>query len=62
METFKKWKLTFTADLVSNYPIDGTSSACIHENLAKALRKEAGDIGYLVANDETRIDHDNVWE
>ena len=58
MKTFKTWKLTFTAELVSNYPLEGVSAACIHENLAKALRMEAGAIGYLIANEETRIDQE----
>jgi hypothetical protein len=59
VKTFKTWKLTFTAELVSHYPIDGVSPGCIHENLVKALRKDAGAIGYLFANEETRIDQEN---
>lgn len=56
MGTFKTYKVTFTAELVSTHPIDGVSSGCIHENLSQALRKDAGMIGYLIGKDETRID------
>jgi len=58
MSNFTNWKLTFTADLVSKYSLEGTSAGCIHENLAKALRREAGSMGYLIANEETRIDQE----
>ena len=56
MGTFKTWKVTFTAELVSTHPLDGASSACIHESLSQALRKDAGMVGYLIGNDETRIE------
>lgn len=56
MKTFKTWKVTFTAELVTTYPLDGAASQFIHEFLAEALRKNAGMGGYLVGNDETRIE------
>ena len=56
MGTFKTWKLVFTAELVTTASLDGQNSAMIHEVLADALRKNAGYSGYLVANEETRID------
>lgn len=56
MGTFKTWKLVFTAELVTTTSLDGQNSAIVHEALADALRKNAGYNGYLVANEETRID------
>ena len=55
-KTFKTWKITFTAELVTTYDLSGQSSTFIHEALAEALRKNAGYSGYLVGRDETRID------
>ena len=56
MSAFKTWKLTFTAELVTTNSLDGQNSAIVHEALADALRKNAGYNGYLVANEETRLD------
>ena len=56
MATFKTWKVTFTAEVVSVHDISGQASSMIHESLAEALRKQAGYVSYLVGKDETRID------
>jgi hypothetical protein len=54
--TFKTWKVTFTAELVSTHDISGASSSMIHESLAQALRQQAGYVSYLVGRDETSIE------
>lgn len=56
MATFKTWKVTFTAELVSTHDISGPASSMIHESLAEGLRKQAGYISYLVGRDETTIE------
>lgn len=56
MKTFKTWKVTFTAELVSTHDISGQASSMIHESLAEALRKQAGYVAYLVGRDETVIE------
>lgn len=58
MATFKTWKVTFTAELVTTFDLTGSGTTIIHEALAEAMRKNAGYTGYLVANEETRIDQE----
>ena len=62
MGTFKTWKVTFTAELVTTFDISGSSSSIIHEALAEAIRKNAGYTGYLVANEETKIEQDGGYD
>jgi len=50
---FKTYKLTYTAELVANDWINGT---LLHELIAKAVRAEAGNIGYLVGQETTALD------
>lgn len=50
---FKGYKLTYTADLVSNSHLN---VALLSELLDKALRAEAGAIGYLVGDSRTVLD------
>ena len=52
MENFKTWKLTYTAELVSTSDLN---VSLLHEAIAKALRDEAGTIGYLVGSDTTDL-------
>ena len=53
MDNFKTWDVTYTAKLVSNSNIN---VSLLHELISKAMRSEAGDIGYLVGAEETRLD------
>lgn len=53
VENFKTWDVTYTAKLVSHSNIN---VALLHELIDKAMRSEAGDIGYLVGNSETKLD------
>lgn len=53
MGNFKTYKLTYTAELVGS---DWLNSVQLHEIIAKALRSEAGYIGYLVGMDQTALD------
>ena len=53
MENFKTWDVTYTAKLVSHSNIN---VALLHELIDKAMRSEAGDIGYLVGASETKLD------
>lgn len=55
MENFKTWKLTYTAELVSTSSLN---VSLLHEAIAKALRDEAGAIGYLVGSDTTDLTGD----
>jgi hypothetical protein len=55
MENFKTWQVTYTAELVSKHHIN---VALIHEIIAKALRDNAGSIGYLVGDDVTELNGD----
>jgi hypothetical protein len=55
LENFKTWQVTYTAELVSKHHIN---VALIHEIIAKALRDNAGSIGYLVGDDETDLTGD----
>lgn len=57
MSSFKNWKLTFTADIVSTFDINEPTSTTIHEALAQALRSSSCGC-FLVANDETKIDQE----
>jgi hypothetical protein len=52
MKTFKTWKLTFTAELVSTGHIN---PAMLHELIETALRSEAGAIGYLVGESHMEL-------
>lgn len=52
MDEFRTWELTYTTKLVSHSNIN---VALIHELLDKAIRSEAGDIGYLVGITETTL-------
>jgi hypothetical protein len=52
VENFKTWKLTYTAELVSTSDLN---VSLLHEAIAKALRDEAGTIGYLVGSDTTDL-------
>jgi hypothetical protein len=49
---FKTWDVIYNAKLVSNGHIN---VALIHEVIAKALRDNAGSIGYLVGQDSTDL-------
>ena len=55
LENFKTWQVTYTAELVSKHHIN---VALLHEIIAKALRDNAGSIGYLVGEDKTEITGD----
>jgi hypothetical protein len=55
LDNFKTWQVTYTAELVSKHHIN---VALIHEIIAKALRDNAGSIGYLVGDDETELTGD----
>jgi hypothetical protein len=52
LENFKTWELTYTAKLVSTGHIN---VSLLHEVIAKALRDNAGAIGYLVGSDTTGL-------
>jgi len=52
MENFKTWQVNYTAELVSKHHLN---VALIHEIIAKALRDNAGSIGYLVGDDVTEL-------
>jgi hypothetical protein len=52
MENFKTWELKYTAKLVSTGHIN---VALLHQAIAKALRDEAGSIGYLITDDSTDL-------
>ena len=53
MENFKSWDVTYTAKLVSHSNIN---VALLHELIDKAMRSEAGSIGYLVGDSQTKLD------
>jgi len=57
MENFKEWDVTFKAKLVSTGHIN---PAMLHELIEKALRSEAGVMGYLVG--ESRMDLNDLDE
>ena len=52
MENFRNWELTYTAKLVSTSNIN---VALVHEVISKALRDNAGSIGYLITDDATDL-------
>jgi hypothetical protein len=52
VENFKTWELIYNAKLVSTGHIN---VALLHQAIAKALRDEAGSIGYLITNDSTDL-------
>ena len=53
MENFKTWDVTYTAKLVSHSNIN---VSLLHELIDKAMRSEAGSIGYLVGDAQTKLD------
>jgi hypothetical protein len=55
LENFKTWQVTYTAELVSKHHIN---VALLHEIIAKALRDNAGSVGYLVGEDKTDLTGD----
>jgi hypothetical protein len=52
MNKFNTWKLTYTADLVSTGHIN---PALLHEAISKALRDQAGGIGYLIGEERSEL-------
>ncbi len=52
MENFRNWELIYTAKLVSTSNIN---VALLHEVISKALRDNAGSIGYLITDDATDL-------
>jgi hypothetical protein len=52
LENFKTWELIYNARLVSTGHIN---VAMLHEVIAKALRDNAGSIGFLVGQDSTDL-------
>lgn len=55
LENFKTWELTYKATLVSTSDLN---VALLHEAIAKALRDQAGAVGYLIGNDKTDLTGD----
>jgi hypothetical protein len=55
LENFKTWQVNYTAELVSKHHLN---VSLIHEIIAKALRDNAGSIGYLVGEDATELTGD----
>jgi maltose-binding protein MalE len=53
VENFKTWDVNYTAKLVSHSNIN---VALLHELIDKAMRSEAGSIGYLVSDSHTKLD------
>jgi hypothetical protein len=53
---FKTWEVTYKAELVSTGHINVT---LLHEIISKALRDNAGAIGYLIGNDTTDLTGDD---
>jgi len=52
VEKFINWELIYTAKLVSTSNIN---VALLHEVISKALRDNAGSIGYLITDDATDL-------
>jgi hypothetical protein len=50
---FKIWELNYKANLVSNGHINPT---LLHEAISKALRDQAGSIGYLIGEERSELD------
>lgn len=57
MSAFKNWTVTYTAELVSTGHIN---VSLLHEVIAKALRDNAGGIGYLVGEESTELNQTGV--
>jgi hypothetical protein len=55
MKNFKTWQVNYTAELVSKHHLN---VALIHEIIAKALRDNAGSIGYLIGDDAADLTGD----
>ena len=56
MENFKTWELTYKAKLVSTGHLN---VALLNQAIAKALRDEAGAVGYLVGEEWTDLTQTN---
>jgi hypothetical protein len=52
VENFKTWELTYTAKLVSTSHLN---VSLLHQAIAKAMRDQAGEIGYLITDDSTDL-------
>lgn len=52
MENFKTWELTYKTQLVSNGHIN---PSLLHEAISKALRDQAGGIGYLIGEERSEL-------
>lgn len=57
MENFKTWELSYKAKLVSTGHLN---VALLHEAIAKALRDQAGSIGYLVGEEWADLNEDQA--
>jgi hypothetical protein len=56
MENFKTWDLTYKAKLVSTGHLN---VALLNQAIAKALRDEAGSIGFLIGEEWTDLTQTN---
>jgi hypothetical protein len=52
VENFKTWELIYNAKLVSTSHLN---VSLLHQAIAKAMRDQAGEIGYLVGEDSTDL-------
>jgi hypothetical protein len=52
MENFKTWQLTYKTTLVSTGHLN---PSLLHEAIAKALRDQAGSVGYLVGEEYSEL-------
>jgi hypothetical protein len=52
VENFKTWQLTYKTNLVSTGHLN---PSLLHEAIAKALRDQAGAVGYLVGEEWTDL-------
>jgi len=52
MENFKTWQLTYKTNLVSTGHLN---PSLLHEAIAKALRDQAGSVGYLIGEEATDL-------
>lgn len=59
MENFKTWELTYKTTLVSTGHLN---PALLHEAIAKALRDQAGAVGYLVGEEWTDLNQTSGTE
>lgn len=56
MKTFKTWELSYKATLVSTGHLN---VALLNQAIAKALRDEAGSVGYLIGEEWTDLNQIN---